>query len=329
MKILVTGGAGYIGSILVPMLLDEGHAVTVLDRFIYGNDTALASCCANPRFDIHRVDCRDLSAVKPFLADADVVIPLAGLVGVPLGNLNPIDAELLNLHAQIGLFKLLSKDQLVVMPTTESSYGSNAEVCTEETVLNPLSTYAKHKVEVENALLARGNSISLRLATVFGMSPRMRLDLLVNDFTWRALKDRAFVVFEGQYRRTCVHVRDVARAFLHALGTKSLSQSWQESNTGILPFPFSRQNDALPVGIYNVGACTMTKISLCEAIQKQVPGFTFVEAPISKDPDQRDYVVSMDKIRATGFEPHWTLDAGIAELLKGYRALGTGPHRNA
>lgn len=307
MKILVTGGAGYIGSVLIPMLLDEGHEVVALDRFIYGNDTALASCCANPHFSVHRVDCRDLDAVRPHLADADIVIPLAGLVGVPLGNLNPIDAELLNLRAQIGLFRMLSQDQLVIMPTTESGYGSNAEICTEDTPLNPLSTYAKHKVAVENALMDRANSISLRLATVFGMSPRMRLDLLVNDFTWRALKDRAFVVFEGQYRRTCVHVRDVAGAFLHVL-------NWRAA-TG--------------TGIYNVGSCTMTKISLCEAIQRQVQGFTFVEAPIGKDPDARDYVVSMDKLRATGFEPLWTLDAGIAELLKGYRMLQTGPHRNA
>lgn len=302
MKILVTGAAGYIGSILTPMLLAEGHSVTALDRFIYGNDTALASCCANPNFKIHRVDCRDMDAVRPHVKDADVVIPLAGLVGVPLGNLNPVDAELLNLKAQIGLFDLLSHDQLVVMPTTESSYGSNADVCTEATPLNPLSTYALHKVAVEEALMARGNSISLRLATVFGMSPRMRLDLLVNDFTWRALKDRAFVVFEGKYRRTCVHVRDVASAFLHALD--------------------------LPMGIYNVGACTMTKLSLCESISLQVPGFTYVEAPIAKDPDQRDYVVSMDKLEATGFHPGWTLEAGITELLKGYRAISNNRFGN-
>lgn len=305
MKILITGAAGYIGSILTPMLLAEGHSVVALDRFIYGNDTALAGCCANPRFDIHRVDCRDLNAVRPHVKDADVVIPLAGLVGVPLGNMNPVDAELLNLTAQISLFTLLSYDQLIVMPTTESSYGSNADVCTEDTPLNPLSTYAKHKVEVENALMARGNSISLRLATVFGMSPRMRLDLLVNDFTWRALKDRAFVVFEGKYRRTCVHVRDVARAFRHALDTLYASPC-----------------------IYNVGACTMTKLSLCEAIQAQVPGFTYVEAPIAKDPDQRDYCVSMDKIAATGFKAEWTLEAGIAELLKGYRAISNNRYGN-
>lgn len=317
MKILCTGSHGYIGSILVPMLLAEGHEVVALDRCIYGNDMALAACCANPRFEQYKVDARDINAVRPHVSKADVIIPLAGLVGVPLGNINPVDAELLNLKSQLALFNLLSHDQLVIGPTTESSYGSNADICNEETPLNPLSVYALHKVAVEDALMARGNSISLRLATVFGMSPRMRLDLLVNDFTYRALRDRAFVVFEGQYRRTCVHVRDVARAFLHALGT-----------TG---YRFEHENGRgpLPLGIYNVGACTMTKLSLCEAIQKQVPGFTYVEAPIAKDPDQRDYIVSQQKLEATGYRSEWTLDAGIAELLKGYRMLGIGPHRNA
>lgn len=303
--VVITGGAGYIGSILTPLLLREGYRVTALDNFQY-SDTSLAACCAYDGFDLYRVDCRDPDAMRPHVKGADVVIPLAGLVGVPLGDRNPVDAELLNLRGQLALFDLLSNDQLVVMPTTESSYGSNAEVCTEQTPLNPLSTYARHKVAVENALLARGNSISLRLATVFGMSPRMRLDLLVNDFTYRAQRDRAMVIFEGKYRRTCVHVRDVAAAFLHALNVLYTTP-----------------------GIYNVGACTMTKLELCAAIQAQVPGFTYVEAPIGKDPDQRDYVVSDEKIRATGFTPTWTLDAGIAELLKGFRGLNGGRHRNA
>ncbi len=311
MKILVTGSHGYIGSVLVPMLLDAGHHVTALDYMIYQNDTALAACCANPRFDQYRVDCRDLEAVRPHVAKAHAVIPLAGLVGVPLGNMNPVDAELLNLKAQLGLFNLLSHEQLVVMPTTESSYGSNLEICTEDTPLNPLSVYALHKVAVEDALMARGNSISLRLATVFGMSPRLRTDLLVNDFVLRALRDRALVLFEGQYRRTCVHVRDVARAFCHVL-------------RGYL-----HEDDSVPVGIYNVGSCTMTKLSLCEAIKRQVPNFTFVEAPMDIDPDQRNYEVSMEKLEATGYRAEWTLDAGIAELIKGYRCLGVGPHRNA
>ena len=300
MKITVTGGAGYIGSILVPKLLDAGHEVRVLDSFLYGKNS-LAQVCNNPKFDVYRVDVRDIHAVRPHLRDADVVIPLAGLVGVPLGDLNPTDAYLVNLRAKLELFASLSRNQIVIMPTTESSYGSNADICTEDTTLNPLSTYAKHKVEVENALMQRGNSTSLRLATVFGMSPRMRLDLLVNDFTWRALKDRAMVIFEGRYRRTCVHVQDVARAMLHAL--------------------------TLPREIYNVGACTMTKLSLCEAIKKHTP-FTYVEAPIAIDPDQRDYIVSDDKIRATGFTPSVTLDDGIAELLKGFRMLNNNVYSN-
>lgn len=318
MHILVTGGAGFIGSILVPELLKEGHKVVVIDNFMY-SDTSLLGCCAHPNFDVHRVDCRDENAVRPHLKNADVVIPLASLVGVPAGNRNPVDAELINLRAPLALFNMLSHDQLAICPTTESSYGSNADICTEETPLNPLSIYAQHKVYVEDALMARGNSISLRLATVFGMSPRMRLDLLVNDFTYRAQRDRAFVVFEGAYRRTCVHVRDVARAFLHAIGSEI---KWPDANRRANP-------NGLALGIYNVGACTMTKLSLCEAIAKQVPGFTFVEAPVGTDPDKRDYIVDSSKIQATGFSYDWTLDNGIEELLKGYRCLSIGPHRNA
>ena len=299
MRVLVTGGAGYIGSVLVPMLLDEGHEVTVLDNFLYGANS-LALHCRNKNFEVFKVDCRDIEAVRPHL-NHDVVIPLASLVGAPLCNLNPVDARLLNLNAPLELFEELG-EQRVLMPTTESSYGSNAEVCTEETELNPLSTYADHKVEVENALLDRGNCVSLRLATVFGMSPRMRLDLLVNDFTWRALKDRAFVVFEGKYRRTCVHVTDVARAFIHAMNLEL-------------------------DGVYNVGAVTLTKLSLCEEIAKQQP-FTYLEADFGKDSDQRDYIVSDEKIRKTGFVPEVTLETGIAELLKGFRMLRNTVHGN-
>ena len=322
-NVLVTGAAGFIGSILVPELLKEGHNVVALDNFMY-SDTSLAECCAHPNFDVYRVDCRDEHAVRPHVKNADVVIPLAGLVGVPAGNRNPIDAELINLRAPLALFNMLSFEQLVIMPTTESSYGSNAEVCTEETKLNPLSIYAKHKVIVEEALMARGNSISLRLATVFGMSKRPRGDLLVNDFTWRALRDRAMVIFEGKYRRTCVHVRDVARAFVHAISGGN-SGAWVDSVGGEYIVPNSKP---LPLGVYNVGSCTMTKLSLCEAIKRQVPNFTFVEAPMDKDPDQRDYVVDSSKIQATGFRYEWTLDAGIAELIKGYRCLQNTRHGN-
>ena len=301
MKILCTGGAGYIGSVLCARLLDEGHEVTALDNFLYGQNS-VAPLCLNPRFDVHRVDCRDVNAIRPYLYDVDVVIPLAGLVGVPLGDLNPTDAKLLNLDAQLKLFKAIAPDQRVIMPTTESSYGKNEAICTEETPLNPLSTYARHKVEVENALMQRRNSVSLRLATVFGMSPRMRLDLLINDFTWRAFKEKSILIFEGHYKRTSVHVTDVARAFIHALDLKP--------------------------DIYNVGAVVTTKLELCEAIRKQVPEFSWSEGSPKWDTDQRNYVVSDAKIRATGFAPQVTLEAGIAELLKGYKTLNNNRYGN-
>ena len=304
MRIVVTGGAGYIGSVLVPALLEDGHAVTVLDNLLYGGNT-LATCARHRGFKFFRADVRDVNAIKPHLKDAETVINLAALVGAPLCDMNPVDAELVNLLAPLALFGMLSDDQLCIMPTTESVYGSSEQVCTEETATAPLSTYGKHKVIVEEALVARKRSISLRLATVFGMSPRMRLDLLVNDFTWRALKDRAFVVFEGRYRRTCVHVRDVVAAYQWALG------------------------GGLEEGqIYNVGSCNMTKIELCEAIKLQVPGFTYVEKEVGRDQDQRDYVVSDAKLRATGFEPEWPLAEGISELLRGYRMLSNVQHGN-
>ncbi len=309
MKILVTGGAGYIGSVLVPELLAAGHSVTVLDNFMY-RQNSLAMCCRYPRFAVYREDVRDMDQVGPHLSWPDVVIPLAGLVGAPLCDQNPIDAVQVNLSAQLGLLKAMSQDQLCVMPITESVYGTNAEVCTEETPTNALSTYGKHKVRVEERLLARKNSVSLRLATVFGMSPRMRLDLLINDFTWRAMRDRAFVVFEGNYRRTSVHVSDVAKAFLHAI-----------------------KNDLR--GVFNVGAVHCTKVELCEAIKRQVPFFSYEEAgktpkdQAGRDPDQRNYVVSDEKIRATGFEPKVMLGAGIAELLMGYRTLTNIRYGNA
>lgn len=304
MKILVTGGAGYLGSVLVPRLLEKGHKVTVLDTFAYGNDSTLAAYCAHPNFDIYRVDCRDISAMRPHLK-ADVIMPLAALVGAPICNLNPLDAQVLNLSAQIDLFNALSKDQRVINPSTESVYGRNTELCDESTPVAPLVSYGVQKLKVEKALSERGNAISFRQATLFGMSPRMRLDLMVNDFTWRAVKDRSLIVFEGGAMRTMCHVVDAARAFVHCLDLNTKGHE-----------------------IYNVGSIAISKVSLCAAIKEQVPEFCYVEQQFSADPDARDYRVSEAKLEATGYKPSMTLETGIRELLAGYRCLSNSRHSN-
>ena len=192
MKVLVTGGAGYIGSTLVGYLLDAGHEVTVVDNFMY-DTTSLNHFCAHPKFDVHRADVRVREQIAPFLKTADIVITLASIVGAPACNRDPVAAKTINNDAIMMMFKELSREQVVLMPTTNSAYGSGNEdnFCDETTPLNPISTYALDKVEVEKALMDRENSISFRLATVFGMSPQLRLDLLVNDFTYRAYRDGA------------------------------------------------------------------------------------------------------------------------------------------
>ena len=309
-KILVTGGAGYIGGILSDCLLQAGYHVTVIDNFMY-RQASLGHLCAHPNFELIEGDIRKPDVLKPALRSADVIIPLAAYVGAPLCMRDPIGATSVNRDAALLLFSLLHKDQAVLMPTTNSAYGSGApgEVFDETSPLKPISLYAREKVEVENALMQHENAISFRLATVFGMAPRMRLDLLVNDFTWRALNDRFIVVFEGSFKRNYLHVRDVAAAFMH----------------GINNFNDMRGN------IYNVGLsdANLSKIELCACIQKQVPDFFYHEAPLAKDPDQRNYIVSNDKISATGFLPAYSLDDGIRELIKGFAMLRPHQHRNA
>jgi nucleoside-diphosphate-sugar epimerase len=306
---LVTGGAGYIGSMLVPALLQNGHRVTVLDTFASGEPN-LAACCLNPGFEAVRGDARDMRVVEPLLKQADVVIPLAALVGAPLCARDEVGAVSLNREAVRDLVQRVSRSQMVVYPTSNSGYGvgeSNA-YCTEESPLRPVSLYGRTKVEAEQAVLETSQGVSLRLATVFGMSPRMRLDLLVNDFTWRAVNDHAVVLFEGHFRRNYIHVRDVVQAFLHAV-TNYQTMRGEPYNVGL-------------------SEANLTKAQLCERIARLVPGFVWLEAPIGEDPDKRDYVVSNEKLEKTGWHPAVSVDAGIQELVKGYRMLRNGRFAN-
>jgi len=308
-KVLVTGGAGYIGSMLVPQLLARGDSVTVLDHFPRG-DTVLATSCIDPNFTPVKGDVRDEALVRDLVARHDVVIPLAALVGAPLCKQDPLNAQTTNSDAVRMLVKMLSKDQRIVYPTTNSGYGigQKGQECTEDTPLNPISLYGTSKVEAERAVLDSGNGITLRLATVFGMASRMRIDLLVNDFTWRAVTDRAVVIFEGHFKRNYIHVRDIAKAFIHAID----------------------HYGAMNNRPYNVGLsdANLSKLELCERIRRQVPAFVFLEAPIGEDPDKRDYVVSNARIEAAGFRPDVSIDAGIAELVKGYKMLRNGVFTN-
>ena len=308
-NILVTGGAGYLGSTMVPDLLQLGHKVTVLDSFMY-KQSSLNHVCHHPNFSVVKGDIRIEGVMAPLLKKADIVIPLAALVGAPMCSQDPVGARTVNHDAITLMLKLLSKQQLVLMPTTNSAYGTGDKnnFCTEESPLNPISLYAKEKVVIEKELMQRENAISFRLATVFGMSPRMRIDLLVNDFTYRAVHDRFVVLFESSFKRNYVHVRDVSRVFQHA----------------IVSF------DKMKGQIYNVGLsdANVSKKELCERIQKQVQDFVFLDAPVGKDPDQRNYIVSNAKIEATGFQPIHSLELGISDLIKGYIMIKNSRYGN-
>lgn len=308
-NILVTGGAGYLGSILVPNLLDTGYKVTVIDNFMY-KQASLNHVCYHPNFSVVNGDVRLKETMAPLIKQADFIIPLAAYVGAPLCKKDPIGAQTVNHDSVKLMLELVSKDQCVLMPTTNSAYGSGDKdnFCTEGSPLNPISKYAIDKVEVEKQLMQHGNAISFRLATVFGMSPRMRLDLLVNDFAYRAVNDRFVVLFESHFKRNYIHIRDISRVFLH--GIKKFAQMRGE--------------------IYNVGLsdANVSKLELCEEIKKHVLDFTFIEAPVGKDPDQRNYIVSNAKIERTGYRPQVSLGQGIAELVRGYTMIRNSVYGN-
>lgn len=305
MKILVTGGAGYIGSIMVPKLLEKGHEVIVVDNFMY-NQTSLLDCCQNKELTIIRGDVRDKKLISTCLKKVDAIFPLACIVGAPACKKNPSAALEINFNAIKMILDIRRKDQIIIFPTTNSGYGIGQKdiYCTEETPLNPISLYGRLKADIEKHILGSGNAITLRLATVFGISPRMRLDLLVNDFVYRALVERSITLFEAHFKRNFVYVGDVAKAFIYCLEN------------------FDRMKNEP----YNVGlsSANLSKWELCEEIRKQIPEFWFTEyegEEWAKDPDKRNYIVSNEKIESTGFKAKTSLQEGITELIKGYKVI--------
>ena len=311
-RVLVTGGLGYIGSILCEHLLAAGYEVTALDNLMYGaGQQGLFHLCANPAFDFIKGDVRDEAVMRAALKGADAVVHLAAIVGAAACDRDPALATSVNFESVRLLNRLRSPNQLVVYPNTNSGYGATSGLafCTEETLLEPISLYGRTKVDAERELLGSPNAVAFRLATVFGFSPRMRLDLLVNHFVYAAVKDGYLVLFEKDFKRNFVHVRDVADAMTYAL----------------------RNPPRLVGNVYNFGldSANLSKEELALAVKRHVPNFYLHFAPIGQDPDKRNYVVSSAKLKAAGFEARRGLDDGIRELLKGYRMEGRGLFKNA
>ncbi len=305
MRCLITGGAGYIGSVLVPQLLAAGHIVTIVDNFMY-NQNSLLQHCGSSNFEVIRRDVTTL--YTDFYNDYDLVIPLACLTGAPLCSFSPTYANEVIYTSIINMLYDLNKEVKIIYPTTNSGYGiGTEEMCTEKSPLNPISVYGKLKCDAEKAILARGNSISFRLATAFGVSPRMRLDLLVNDLTYRAVHDRVITIFEGHFRRNFIHVHDICTAILHAI------RNWETMKNQV----------------YNVGlsSANLTKLELATLIASHT-GAEVVEIEGKPDPDKRDYLVSNAKLEATGWKPVVTLDDGIKELIKAYKIIKRNQYAN-
>jgi nucleoside-diphosphate-sugar epimerase len=307
--VLITGGAGYIGSILTPLLLRSGYRVTVVDNLFY-RQVSLLECFGDRNFTFIKGDVVNPRVMDPLLSQADIIIPLAAIVGAPACDLNPTLTQLVNYDAVKMILNKSSLQQRILFPNTNSGYGigEKGKFCTEESPLRPVSLYGKLKVQIEDELLASKHAVSFRLATVFGVSPRMRLDLLVNDFTYRAVHDRAVVLFEEHFKRNFIHVRDVAEAFLFGI----------------------RHYDQMKGQAFNVGLseANLSKRELCEKIKQYIPELYIHGASIGVDPDQRDYIVSNEKLERLGWKPNKSLDEGIQELISAYRIIKNNQFAN-
>ena len=308
-QVLITGGAGYLGSIMTERLLDAGHRVTVVDSLLY-QQNSLFHFCANPQFEFVAGDARDEELMRRLIKGADVIIPLAAVVGAPACDRDPWLARSVNVDAVRLIKQLRSPDQLVIYPNTNSGYGTQTGggICTEETPMEPISVYGQTKVEAELEVLDAANTLTLRLATVFGTSPRMRLDLLVNHFTHEAVTSGYIVIFEKDFKRNYIHIRDVADCFVHCIDNA----------------------DQMVGKPYNLGLddANLSKEELAVKIQEYVPNFYLHFSEIGSDPDKRDYIVSNQRLKEAGFEATRTLDEGIPELLKAYRMMGRRPFGN-
>ena len=299
-KVLITGGAGYLGSVLTEVLLGKGYQVTILDNLIY-KQTSVAPFSFNRNFKFILGDVTDNSILRPLVESHDVIIPLAAIVGMPACKANPELTIKVNFEQVNNITKWVTKDQMILIPNTNSQYGSSTEIITEDSPFKPLSLYAETKCDAEKAVLDSVNGIALRLATVFGMSYRMRTDLLVNDFVYKALTDGYLVLFESHFIRNYIHIRDIANTFLFMI------ENYKKCN-----------NNAFNVGLTSANC---TKLELAQSIQKYVPDLVIVENNFKQDLDQRNYMVSNNKLESAGWVPTFTLEDGIQELIEGYQLI--------
>ncbi len=299
-SILITGGAGYLGSVLTEYLLSNGHHVTVFDNLIY-KQTSLLQYCNNQNFEFIKGDVTDKTTLQALVSAHDIIIPLAAIVGAPACDANPDLTVKVNLNQIKDIVDILEPNQKLIMPNTNSQYGSSKDIITEDSPQNPLSLYAKTKCEAEQYILNNKNGICLRLATVFGASPRMRTDLLVNDFVYKAMTEGVLVLFQSQFKRNYIHVRDIARTFLFCI------ENYDKMNGEVFNVGLSKAN--------------LNKKELAEAIKAYFPKLVILENDFSSDFDKRDYIVSNDKLESYGWEPIHSIDDGIVELKKAYKMV--------